>query len=119
MDARDHNIEIIIRNESLGKFIMAMTNQQVFNLLNKQLAKVRSQAEEDRWVEVNNGVKKKRRLLKEVVVDIREDTEVLRDIKKFNSVMKKYKLWWLIGIIIVGSTGAFGLDSLVNLLKIK
>ena len=99
-----------VRDEKLGKFIMAMNNEEAHIFLIEELASIREQhkaeREEDRWVEVKNGETKKL-LLKEVVahthdrvMDIKEDTQILRDFAGFFGFMRKYKGWYILGIII-------------------
>ena len=99
-----------VRDEKLGKFIMAMNNEEAHVFLIEELQRVRAEhvrvREEDRWVEVKNGETKKL-LLKEVVahthdrvMDIKEDTQILRDFAGFFGFMKKYKGWYILGIII-------------------
>ena len=47
---------------------------------------------------------------------IKEDTQILRDFKGFFGFMKKYKLWWVVGIMFGYILGSIGLDvTLVNI----
>ena len=92
-----------VRDEKLGKFIMAMNNEEAHVFLIEELASIREQykveREEDRWVTVKNGVEKKILVTTAVadthdrVMDIKEDTQILRDFKFFFAFMKKYHLW--------------------------
>ena len=99
-----------VRDEKLGKFIMAMNNEEAHVFLIEELASIREQykveREEDRWVTVKNGVEKKILVTTAVadthdrVMDIKEDTQILRDFAGFFGFMKKYKGWYILGIII-------------------
>ena len=99
-----------VRDEKLGKFIIAMTNDEAHVFLCEQITQIREQhkveREEDRWVTVKNGVEKKILVTTAVadthdrVMDIKEDTQILRDFAGFFGFMKKYKGWYILGIII-------------------
>ena len=115
-----------VRGEKLGKFITAMNNEEAHVFLIEELAAVREQysldREEDRWVEVKNG-RSKKMLLKEVaanthdaVCEIKEDIQPIRDINGFFAFMKKYKLWYVVGLMVGYILASIGLDvTLVNI----
>ena len=115
-----------VRSDKLGKFITAMNNDEAHIFLIEELAAIKNQhhleREEDRWVEVRNG-RAKKMLIKEVVAnthdavcEIKEDTQVLRDFTGFFAFMKKYKLWWVVGIALMYILASIGLDvTLVNI----
>ena len=116
-----------VENEKLGKFIQGMNNDEAHLFLATELTRVREEhkleRDEDRWVEVKNG-KNRKMLMKEVVanthdavVDIRKDTQILRDFSGFFHLMRKYHLWWVVGIIISITLGALGLDVSSNIIK--
>ena len=106
-----------VRDEKLGKFIMAMTNDEAHAFLCEQITQIREQhkveREEDRWMEVENGkvtrlpVKKvvatthdKVIEIREEAAEIRKDTQVLRDFQGFFNFMRKYKGWYVVGVLI-------------------
>ena len=116
-----------VENEKLGKFIQGMNNDEAHLFLITELTRVReehkSERDEDRWVEVKNG-KNRKMLMKEVVanthdavVDIRKDTQILRDFSGFFHLMRKYHLWWVVGIVLSITLGALGLDVSSNIIK--
>ena len=123
-----------VRDEKLGKFIMAMNNEEAHIFLIEELASIREQhkaeREEDRWMEVENGTVKRLPVKKVVanihdtgietredVAGIREDTQILRDFKFFFGFMRKYHLWWYVGIVISITLSALGLDVALNTIK--
>lgn len=116
-----------VRDEKLGKIIMAMNNEEAHVFLIKQLADITRQhekdREEDRWIMVGNGEKEKK-LTTEVtanthdaVIEIREDTKILREIQKGLQFMIRFKIFWLIGILVLALFTAMGLDISMNIIK--
>ena len=116
-----------VRDEKLAKFVTAMNNEEAHIFLIEELQRVREEhireRNEDRWVDVKNGENKKM-LMKEVVanthdavVDIRKDTQILRDFSGFFHLMRKYHLWWVVGIVLSITLGVLGLDVSTNIIK--
>ena len=105
------------RDEKLGKFITAMNNDEANIFLIEELASIREQhnleREEDRWMEVENGSVKRLPVkkvlakthdgiieLKEDFVEMKKDTQVLRDFAGFFGFMRKYKGWYVLAFLI-------------------
>ncbi len=88
---------------------------------------ISAKIEELKYVDGING---DRELVTEVVRDthtelqkvckkvdaIKEDTQILRDFNGFFAFMKKYKGWWVVGIMFTYILASIGLDvTLVNI----
>lgn len=117
-----------VRDAKLGKFIQGMNNNEAHIYLMNQLVDIRErhekEREEDRWVDVNNGNNNKRMLVKVVVADthdgvigIREDTKILREVQKGILFMIKYKIFWVIGILVLALFAALGLNVSMDIIK--
>ena len=116
-----------VRDEKLEQIITSMNNNEAHVFLIEELADIKKQyrleREEDRWVEVRNG-RTKKMLIKDVVAnthdavcEIKQDMQILRDFKGFFSFMKKYKGWYVVGLVLMVLASALGLDAMLTVIK--
>jgi hypothetical protein len=116
-----------IKDENLSKFVMAMNNDEAHEYIVGMLIDGKEQyeieREEDRYVEVGNGEKEKKLVTNVVadthdaVIEIKEDTQILRDFMWFHKFMCKYKGYWVLGVLLVALATALGLDVSMNIIK--
>ena len=110
-----------IKNPELYKFVMS---------LGEEFQGFKKQYDEDNVVELVNGkietVKLKKAIsmihdevkIQSTKIDrIGVDTQILRDWSGFFSFMRKYHLWWAVGIVISITLSALGLDVALNTIK--
>ena len=91
------------------------------SVLSEQLDALKKESEEGAWVEGING---DRRRVKDVVRDthydvqaIKKDIQILRDFSGFHKFMKKYRGYWLLGMLLFYIMGTLGLDITLNTIK--
>jgi len=96
------------KTDNLKKYFSDMNEKEFGRLITDRFDKLESKIESDRWIELNNGTKRKL-LTKEAVCEIygdtkkikqkmeyiEQDTTILRDFSSLHKLAKKYNLYWI------------------------